>query len=376
MSCFRLEKNILVVDLSKSNHSANLGALSYILDTLGIKYEFMFRENSNVHQSLMDRSIENAKCYTSANYLNSIFIFVRLMFSNRYTFVVFNTVNTSMFIHSLICRLAGLKFAIPVRSVNELFDRSLVPKNISGRLKVFFKKFVYRLSTIKLVGTYALKQYLSTKDDRALVAVVPSAWLGDCSGKTRFSNLKSTTKRVIIPGIVDATKKDILTLLVHSKNYPLIQLEFLGPCKSKLEKDILSEHKNKIGNVIFYDKYLSEDLFFKRIEGADAILGCFFPSFISANGYEEIYMVSKDSGVDGHALSFRLPTYVFVDEKYLLDEKLISELKRNNLRPFSKYETFFNDISNNDYGFDSQFDYTRLRDEIVNDFSVCEGKIS
>ena len=63
------------------------------------------------------------------------------------------------------------------------------------------------------------------------------------------------------------------------------------------------------------------------------------------NGYEEIYMVSKDSGVDGHALSFRLPTYVFVDENYLLDEKLISELKRNNLRPFSKYETFFNDIS-------------------------------
>ena len=131
MSWFSLEKKFLVVDLSKSNHSANLGAISYILDTLEIKYEFMFKKNSNVHESLIDRSIENVICYTSSSYLNSIFTFARLIFSNRYTFVVFNTVNTTMFVHSLICRIAGLKFAIPVRSVNELFDCSLVPKNIN-----------------------------------------------------------------------------------------------------------------------------------------------------------------------------------------------------------------------------------------------------
>ena len=370
-----MEKKILVVDLSKSNHSANIGAISYILDSLEIKYEFMFRENSNVHQSLTDRSIENVSFYTSSNYLHSIFIFVSLVVSKKYNFVIFNTVNTTMFLHSLISRIVGLKFAIPIRSVNELFDSSSLPKNIIGRLKVFLKKFIYHMSTIKFVGTYALKEYLSTKDDKALVAVVPFAWLVDCTNKVRYSNVKTSTKRVIVPGVVDATKKDISKLLAHSKNFPLVQLEFLGPCKNKLEQDLLDDHQSNIGNLIYYDQYLSEDMFSKRMEGADAILGCFPPSFISANGYEEIYAVSKDSGVEGHALSFRLPTYVFIDDKYFLNESLIYELKRNNLRPFSRYETFFNDILRNEDVFECKFNYNKFRDEIVHDFSIFKCKI-
>lgn len=330
--CINFEKCI-IVDLSKSNHVPNIECVLGLNKRLSIHTDIICLAGTHLSNLLKNEKYRDIDVYHVKNYLEFFFLVKR--FCHKRDFFIINTVCSNIFLPFLIIKLFSYKFMVNLRSLNEFF----LPLNqirISFRLKVFLKRLIFRYSNSISVGSFVLKYYLRSKDTDN-ICVIPFHGL---STKSSFqsNSFPDDKLRIVIPGVVDFLKKDIKSFVDSISGHKCdlnLELIFLGKLNSFVEIQYFESLRSDFPHsIITFDHFIDEDMFDYYMSSCDVIIGAFYPAFSMPSGAREIYGISKDSGVEGHAYGYTKSCFIYCGRS--------DYFRKHNLNP---YITSFSDWS-------------------------------
>lgn len=289
-------KRIAILETSKDPHLSSAFNIYTLFDELGF------------HPTLYTRNtIENTfnRRVIALNPLKERLEFLRRINENK--FIIINTISLSnapliVFI-SLIFK--G-KLVAYVRNVNiwtKIKFTSDPAFNLRNFIHFIIRKIIKRKTNLFFCGSFNMANQMAIYKINPTV-VIPFAKL-----TTHLSSSNNISRKEIIiciPGVICYSRKNIKQILSAFKNTSNkhIRITFLGKPKTKADENRLIQDImdcGKEGKIRYYTTFIAENEFEFELSNCDIILGSINPEF-KMFGYNEIYGLTKDSGLESHAI--------------------------------------------------------------------------
>lgn len=306
---------ILVVETSTRNHLGMLENWELLADKNGWKLEFHVSYDflSEAHERLSVNSVK---------FVNS---WIKILLRVRdYDLVVLNTAQSN-FLFLFVLAVLSKKIVITIHNVNRWFEgfrRSLQFRDFDKKVSFLFvcrKFFLFFFSRLMLslcggvvVNSKNMQRYLNGCYELNKPQVVIPFSL-----KQRDSDASSTNfykHKVVYPGQVDCVRKNYDLFLKLAADFPEIEFVLLGKIDiAKRGRQIVERIQIEgLTNLKYYSEYVSQEEFSSQLLSASLLF-----SNINVSYRNEVYGVSKDTGVSYLMAEYGLPLIVNNDFKNL-----------------------------------------------------------
>lgn len=251
-----------------------------------------------------------------------------IMQYNKQDYTLFNTVALrSLFIICMTSLISKNKIFY-LRNINSWFQRPLgnvfkFRHKVLGWVLFLAKKWLIRDASSLVVASFNMKLYLQKKTDKP-VSIIPFNMFDENNVNT-INNDKFT---FVVPGTIDLKRKDLSlirdAMYLFSKNkLNKFKLVLLGRPISEEDNTFIKNWKNDVGDsLIYYDEFIHDNEFDMVLKNADVIMGVLNINFQNKYGNKEIYGLTKDTGIEAHAIAYAKP--LFVNYDYQVDTCLES----------------------------------------------------
>lgn len=218
-------------------------------------------------------------------------------------YVIYNTIQTNFFMYVALVSLCKAKSILCVHNVNAWSGRNAGP---------VFKRYVKRFARMMIsrqVDVYSFcSQSLSENFDSRGRAKIIIPFQLPKTGFNRTPGCRSTKLVAVYPGIVSKTRKKYDEVIAAFKYLGAdFNLHLLGaPNRKEGGEDVLFECES-ILNIFTYESYVSVEEFQNVMSSSDVLIGDLGDCKFRRYDYDEIYGVSKDSGISHLMISYSLP---------------------------------------------------------------------
>lgn len=247
---------------------------------------------------------------------------------NKEDYVFYNTILLRNLWNVLIISLFTKNNIFHLRNINSWFAKpkgktSLKNKILGLLLHMSKKHILYRRAKFFAVGSYNMKEFLSTKSDKNTF-VVPFGLFREQEKESTIKKEKVFT--FVIPGTIDLNRKNLsvireATLLFNKQDLKKFKVILLGRPVRDSDKNFVKNWKEEIGSALkYYDEFIPDTIFENTLKDADIIMGVLNMNYQDKYGNEEVYGVSKDTGIEAHAIAYRKP--LLINEEYEVDSFL------------------------------------------------------
>lgn len=304
---------ILVVETATKNH---LGMLA--------NWEMLAADNNWELLYFVGKELQ-AEARTRVSIKRSKFIVSRkslLGTIGKVDIVVLNTAQSNFLLLIVIAFLAK-RLVITLHNINRWFEsfsdslkfREKFKKNIlfffvrKVLLYVFKKVMLVQCDGIilnsKNMQDYLNKNYLFSKPQ----VVIPFSLK---QRKVQVDNVFSSPIKIVFPGQVDCSRKSYDFFLKLAEDYPKVEFVLLGRLKLNNETQRMIKYIEGCGleNVKIYREYVCQAEFDNEMESAHLLF-----SYVNVHYRNEIYGLSKDSGVSYLMSEYAIPLLVNEDFK-------------------------------------------------------------
>lgn len=123
----------------------------------------------------------------------------------------------------------------------------------------------------------------------------------------------------VVPGAIDLKRKDLSlirdAMYLFSKNeLSKFKLILLGRPISEDDNAFVKNWKSDIGDsLVYYNEFIDDNEFNIVLKNADVIMGVLNINFQDKYGNREIYGLTKDTGIEAHAIAYAKPLFVNYD---------------------------------------------------------------
>jgi hypothetical protein len=309
------KKQVYIFENSGSPHETAMLSAKVLFEESG--FEVLFVVNSKSKSAL--QSFDPGKSFNIPFVIDSFKDKLRFLWSGKKENIVFyNTVSARNCLFVAICSLFFSKNVFYIRNANSWFVRN---SDTEGFLRSFVSTATYVLKRLVLrprahayaVGSFNVAAYVK-KNFSDHVAVVPFSMRDDeVSSVPEQSHQGIVT--LVIPGTIDLARKDLTIirdafLSLPSEKLEKVHLILLGRPVSENDLSFVSGWAEKTPrNLTFYKSFIPTEEFISVMKSATCILSSLNIEYHSKY-YSEIYGLSKDTGVEAHAIGYAKPLIV------------------------------------------------------------------
>lgn len=313
------------------------------------KNEVIFCLNNKAINRVHDNNNIMESCIPMTSYLESINFFRKI---DDNDLVVYPTISARNICILFVLSLFVSKNIYYIRNSNSWLKYSNHQKNILFKLisniTTFFKKKLLKKAYQIFVANSNLKNYLLSHNIENQINIVPYKFFDE----TNVKQLTTGTRfKFVVPGGIDLAKKD-LTLIRSAVSYlsqsdmDKIEIILLGKPAKKSDLDFCNEWKKEVGNTLhFYTSFIPDNEFSNVMKDSHFVLSVL--NIKHQDKYnDEIYGVSKDTGVDAQAIAYGKPL-IINSEFYVVNEIETSSVGFDSAEHLSKIIKIY--IDNNNY---------------------------
>ena len=317
-------KKIFIFENSNSPHETSVVSAIKMFSSLGFRIVLCLNKKSyNRLSKLLD--LTNIEII-HINRWNGLIKFIIQYHKKHYT--LFNTIALRGLFITCIASLFSKNRIYYLRNINSWFQRPMnngiiFRYRVLGRVLFFTRQWLIRGASSLAVGSFNMKLYLSQKTDMA-VSIIPFNMF-DKNNVNVTNNAKFT---FVVPGTIDLKRKNLSlirdAMYLFSKNdLSKFKLILLGRPISKDDNTFVKNWKSDMNNsLIYYSEFIDDNEFDMVLKNADIIMGVLNINFQNKYGNQEIYGLTKDTGLEAHAISYAKP--LFINSDYQVDANLDS----------------------------------------------------
>lgn len=323
-------------------------SLMTLQEIFSSKYEVKFCLNDKA----IDRVRSNSKimecCIPLISYYESIKFFREI---DENDLVIYPTISARNVFILFILSLFISKNIYYIRNSNSWLKYSdhqtnIVFKSVSS-LTTYLKKYLLKRAHQVFVANSNLKNYLVSHGVEKQINIVPYKFFDE-------SNIEPLTEsnrlRFVIPGGIDLSKKD-LRLIKNAVSFlskleiSKIKIILLGKPANKTDREFCEQWKNEIGDTLhFYSSFIPDKEFTDVMKDSHFVLGLL--NIQHQDKYNnEIYGVSKDTGIDAQAIAYGKPL-IINSEFCVVDEIKTSSVGFDNAENLAEIIKMYIDDNN------------------------------
>jgi|GEM_PF-5508429 len=172
------------------------------------------------------------------------------------------------------------------------------------------------------VSSNNMKNFIlqNTKVNKDKINIMPFMLFDKIRNSDYLDIKDSNVKKIIYPGIISATRKKYDTFLSLAEQFPEIEFVLLGSVsKNPVEASYSVIDKVKelnLTNIRYFESYISEEEYNKELNEASFIFSELVTTF-KKEDYEEVYGITKDTGISYLMIKNSLPLIVNKEFKNL-----------------------------------------------------------
>ena len=295
----------LILEMSTSNHLCLIKNWRKCLRSKGVEASVAINKDINSEGYKLGDELECVK--------SSLFGFIRFLISLRkqkVTDIIFTTVQTNLFFFLFLFMLTPrIKKVVTIHNANTWL-RSRPNSTVKGWVKFLIRRFILSKTNCVVVCSENIKSFLEKdKGCRKRVIVMPFMLTYDSYNPGGEINGKFT---ICIPGVVSESRKNYTKYLdILIDNPRMFRLVLLGRFKyesvSENFKRKLTFARSKGAEIILFSEFISLQEYDFQLSQCDLISADIVVNYTGTEDYEEVYGVSKDSGVSYNMISNRKP---------------------------------------------------------------------
>jgi len=306
---------MFIFENSNSPHETSIVSSVRIFHSLGFRIVLCLNKNSYSRLSgLLDlTTIEVIRM----NRWNGFIKFIIQCHKKDYT--LFNTVSLRGLLVICAASIFTKNRIYYIRNINSWFQRPfgndiIFRHRVLGRILFLTKQWLIRDASSLAVGSYNMKLCLSQKTDK-VVSIIPFN-IFDKNNVNITNNDKFT---FVVPGAIDLKRKNLSlirdAMYLFSKNeLSKFKLILLGRPISEDDNTFVKNWKSDMSDsLIYYSEFIDGNEFNMVLKNADVIMGALNINFQSKYGNQEIYGLTKDTGIEAHAIAYAKPLFVNYD---------------------------------------------------------------
>ena len=317
-------KKIFIFENSNSPHETSIVSSVKMFNSLGFRIVLCLNKKSYDRLSrLLD--LTNIEVI-HINRWNGFIKFVMQCHKKDYT--IFNTVSLRALLVICVASLFSKNRIYYLRNINSWFQRPvsngvIFRHRVLSRILFFTKQWLIKDASSLAVGSFNMKLYLSQKTDKK-VSIIPF----NIFDKNNVNITNNDKFIFVVPGTIDLKRKDLSlirgAMYLFSKNdLSKFKLILLGRPISKDDNTFVKNWKSDMNNsLIYYSEFIDDNEFDMVLKNADIIMGVLNINFQNKYGNQEIYGLTKDTGLEAHAISYAKP--LFINSDYQVDANLDS----------------------------------------------------
>ena len=337
-------KKVFIFENSNSPHETSVVSSVRMFQSLGFRIILCLNKKSYSKLSeLLDLTTIEV---IHINRWNGFIKFIMQCHKKDYT--LFNTVSLRGLLVICAASLFAKNRIYYLRNINSWFQKPLgngviFRYRVLGRILFFTKQWLIRGASSLVVGSFNMKLYLSQITDKK-VSIIPFN-IFDKNNVNITSNDKFT---FVVPGTIDLKRKDLSLIrdamyLFSKSDLSKFKLILLGRPTSENDNTFVRNWKSDMGDsLIYYSEFIDSNEFNMTLKNADIIMGSLNINFQSKYGNQEVYGLTKDTGIEAHAIAYAKP--LFVNYDYQVDVYLDSTtIKFKNINDcYEKMEDLIN----------------------------------
>ena len=174
----------------------------------------------------------------------------------------------------------------------------------------YIKKYLLKNAFQIFVANANIKAHLAQYTDKC-INIIPYKLAEDNLSSPKFQ----TPLTYLIPGAVDTNKKDLnqirqATALLTPQELENVKIVLLGRPSNPVDVKFCNQWKSEIGDSLtIYDKFIPTEEFDGQLKNAHYIIGILTIDYQDKYN-QEIYGVTKDTGVDAQAIAYGKPLII------------------------------------------------------------------
>jgi hypothetical protein len=328
-----VNKKVIIVENSEAPHE---NALLNVLDVFLMKnYKIILflSEISKKRLYELRRDIffcKNIEIIDSN--INSLLNLLKKI-NNEYC-IIYNTISLKNVLYIFLMSFKG-KNVFYISNINSWF---VLPKlrdsdgffnYLKGIILHLFKKVFYERADCFIVGSFNMQTYLKKFTNKHIYTIPFNSFK---NYKKEVKELKASDKiiKIVIPGNIELRRKNLnifkkATKKLSKEELKNIKIILLGRPITKEDKKFVNEWKKDIGDSLeFFETFVDNKIFTSYLKEADYIASVINVEYIDKYGFKEIYGISKDTGVEAHAIAYGKP--LIINKDYKVDENIIDNV--------------------------------------------------
>lgn len=231
----------------------------------------------------------------------SVFNYLKFVKKDSYEkkidYIYIGTLQKNYFEYVLYLSFNKTKNIISIHNINSWFEKNY-KKTIKNIIKKKLKKICLNCSSgINLYGENMKKYLLEKFNYKKKITQIPFSIFE--LDKVENKIISENKIKFVIPGGIDLERRNyeiILKVMAElSEKYNNISLILLGKVKSETEKELIKKYENLKYNLEYFEEYISEDFFEKKMFESDVIIAPTVFEF-EFEGNLEYYGTTKESG--------------------------------------------------------------------------------
>jgi hypothetical protein len=326
-------KKIFIFENSNSPHESSVVSAIKIFSSLGFRIVLCLNKKSYSRLSgLLD--LTNIEVI-HINRWNGLIKFIMQYHKKDYT--LFNTVALRGVLTTCMASLLSKNRIYYLRNINSWLQKPSLDGiafryRILGIILFFVKQRLIGEASYLVVGSFNMKHYLTKKINKSVLVIPFSIFNKDNINKDNINkdNINKTNNKFtfVVPGTIDLKRKDLSlirdAMYLFSKNdLSKFKLILLGRPISEDDNTFVKNWKSDMSDsLIYYSEFIDDNEFNMVLKNADIIMGVLNINFQNKYGNQEIYGLTKDTGVEAHAISYAKPLFINFD--YQVDANLDS----------------------------------------------------
>lgn len=286
---------------------------------------------------------------------------------NHFDVVIILTLQTH-FLEFIAVNFSNVRVGLTIHNCKTWFDKNNIRK-FSHLLKRLCRKIWVKQADFYVVNSDNMKQYLLLNFPiQKEIYVVPFSLRRDETPRDKDSKFTVT-----YPGMISLTRKIYDNFITLAERFPFVNFVLLGaPNPEEGGLEVIDKINNKkIQNIHYYLDYVSEEEFNIQIRRSSVLFNEINIKYINSD-FEEIYGLTKDSGISYLMYEYGIPTFLnqeFTNLPYLQQGTIY-------FSSFSELENLFNHLFQEKATLEIL--ETRLRDSssIVNIYNTAHNLLS
>ncbi|MEZ9402951.1 hypothetical protein AB4159_16720 [Vibrio cyclitrophicus] len=243
----------------------------------------------------------------------------RFLLKKRDEKFIFTTVSTRNSLPLAVCSILIKKcyfYVHNLRSWHKYNYLGLNYRTVLSCLGTIFKKIILTQTKGVIVANEKMEKYFSKYivGNNLSLHVIPFKLMNKQTNPSFLLNERKPI-RIVVPGAVDFSKKRIDIFREAFESFKLdgkadFNIILLGKLKSKVELEYCREWAASTQlNISYYEGFIDGRTFESELIDADVILGYIHPNY-QDKYHQEIYGITKDSGLDAQAYSYSKPLII------------------------------------------------------------------